>query len=1284
MQFIQNGPDIPEDLLIAHEEEKVVFFCGAGISYPAGLPGFKGLVERIYERIGEPFEQKQELNTEETKNGPVNPLEWEAYRSSRFDVTLDLFERRVIDRRSRLQKAVNESLTPNFENLNATSTHKALITLGTDSSGSLRLVTTNFDRVFEKALFQLGQRTKSYCAPHLPIPKKSRWDGIVYLHGLLPASLEENDFNRLVLTSGDFGLAYLVERWAARFVTEMFKNHTVCFVGYSIEDPVLRYMMDAMAADRSLGESMPTSYVLAGRTKDKSIDEDIRAWKAKGVVPVLYDTESYPNHELLQDTLLAWADTYRDGILGKTAIIREYASKLPTSSTAEDDFVSRLLWAISDPSGVPAKVFAKHEPTPPLKWLDEFAKERYFKSDLGIFGIPTSNDIDDNQAFSLISRPAPILKNKSCSWKPELSPPGYFDSRLYNIFLWMCRYLDNREFLWWVIDHGGRVAYHLAQIIQQNLVQLRKPEEGSSIDEPFTTDGESPKAISTKLTRTIWDIIIHQSMMNYSGIESLYEWKDRVALTGLTTTTRIQLRNMLTPVVKFNRPIRFFMTSEAIPNEPSKIHDLVHWQIELACSPVWDLRQDISGISIGEQELVCLINDLQGQILDALGLMQKLEGADYGIDRSAHDLPSIEEHPQNSRIREWTILIELLRDSWLRLKGTSPEKASMVVNSWLGFPYPTFRRLALFAAKYPDVVANQEWIKWLSGSNRYWLWSLDTQREVMRLLVARAKTLTEYQKQKLEKAILKGPSSDQFDLNADDVDIMAFHQKMVWHRLAKLKQGGIELSPRAEKHLIELSEKLPSGDLPIGERDEFLSWIGPIDDPGFTKHRNLDQAPKDLPELILWLKRPKPEHPFYRSDWVTLCRENIGLVTEALENLALKGEWPIHRWQEALQGWFGQEYTDLAWNRLAPIFEKMPESHLSTLSNSLARILENTDPSNDQHPKLFINLCRKIIRLSPKETTVEIDDPASQAINHPVGILIEALLQRWFTERPKDKSGLPTELRSILTEICDRSQDQYQFGRLVLASRVIAIYRVDVDWCREYLLPLFDWDRSQKEARLVWSGFLRGPRLYLPLISELKEQILSTARHYNELGEWGRMYVILITTIALDLKDAFTSEKLRRAFRQLPIKGLVESAITLRQGLESSEQQKGDYWAFRVKPFLHKIWPKEQDKVDSRIALEMARISAITAESFPEAIELIVPLLKPIDHPHILFDDLVNNRICERFPRDALKLLVPLVDNQIWISKHIDRCLSDMLEGDPTIAQLPEYRRLSDHINRLQ
>ena len=51
MQFVRQGPDVPERLLQAHEDGRVVFFCGAGISYPARLPGFSDLVKEVYSRL---------------------------------------------------------------------------------------------------------------------------------------------------------------------------------------------------------------------------------------------------------------------------------------------------------------------------------------------------------------------------------------------------------------------------------------------------------------------------------------------------------------------------------------------------------------------------------------------------------------------------------------------------------------------------------------------------------------------------------------------------------------------------------------------------------------------------------------------------------------------------------------------------------------------------------------------------------------------------------------------------------------------------------------------------------------------------------------------------------------------------------------------------------------------------------------------------------------------------------------------------------------------------------
>ena len=53
MRFLAGGPSIPEELLIARDEGRVVFFCGAGVSRArAGLSDFFGLAQRVIETLG--------------------------------------------------------------------------------------------------------------------------------------------------------------------------------------------------------------------------------------------------------------------------------------------------------------------------------------------------------------------------------------------------------------------------------------------------------------------------------------------------------------------------------------------------------------------------------------------------------------------------------------------------------------------------------------------------------------------------------------------------------------------------------------------------------------------------------------------------------------------------------------------------------------------------------------------------------------------------------------------------------------------------------------------------------------------------------------------------------------------------------------------------------------------------------------------------------------------------------------------------------------------------------
>ena len=55
MRFLKDSPSIPDALLIARDEGRVVFFCGAGVSRArAGLPDFFGLADDVIRKLGVP------------------------------------------------------------------------------------------------------------------------------------------------------------------------------------------------------------------------------------------------------------------------------------------------------------------------------------------------------------------------------------------------------------------------------------------------------------------------------------------------------------------------------------------------------------------------------------------------------------------------------------------------------------------------------------------------------------------------------------------------------------------------------------------------------------------------------------------------------------------------------------------------------------------------------------------------------------------------------------------------------------------------------------------------------------------------------------------------------------------------------------------------------------------------------------------------------------------------------------------------------------------------------
>src|SRR5262245_44893839 len=119
MQLVRKAPDVPDALLHAPEEGRVVFFTGAGMSYTAGLPLFVRLVDLICTKL----------------RYKRNPIEERAFCEKRFDATLDLIESHINGGRIAVRKALASVLVPKLKRKGATQTHEALLTLALTPSG---------------------------------------------------------------------------------------------------------------------------------------------------------------------------------------------------------------------------------------------------------------------------------------------------------------------------------------------------------------------------------------------------------------------------------------------------------------------------------------------------------------------------------------------------------------------------------------------------------------------------------------------------------------------------------------------------------------------------------------------------------------------------------------------------------------------------------------------------------------------------------------------------------------------------------------------------------------------------------------------------------------------------------------------------------------------------------------------------------------------------------------------------------------------------------------------
>ncbi|WP_298938329.1 anti-phage defense-associated sirtuin Dsr1 [uncultured Ruegeria sp.] len=1236
MQYIPNGPDVPEALLEAHEDGNVVFFCGAGVSYPARLPTFWGLVKAVYVELGEDFSSS----------------EGEAFNSYKYDTTLGLLEQRLPNGRLRVREAIAAALQPNLGAKKSTQTHEALLGLSRTRSGATRLITTNFDRVFEEVIKTQKVNTPVHAAPLLPVPK-NKWDGLIYLHGLLDGTNSEANLNSLVATSGDFGLAYLIERWAARFVSELFRNYTVCFVGYSINDPILRYMMDALAADKMMGESPLVAYAFGNYARGKK-DQAETEWAAKNVAPVLY--KNHKHHYYLHETLHAWANSYRDGINGKSSIVARHAYHKPKGNTAQDDFVKRMVWALSDQTGLPAKHFAQLDPVPPIEWLEEFSNKRFGIEDLPRFGVPQSelfNTIHNPEfKFSLLSRPAPSHLAPRMSLVDLNGGHGSdWDKVMEELAKWLAKHLEQPETLFWVIGQGSNLSLHFKSHLQRALKDA---------------NNLSPAM------RKLWEFVVSGYARSLHFSVGLSGWEERFKKYGDTPIVRKELKDALRPLLRISRQYSFRTDRHGTSDRISAIANV---EITLASDHVHSAYDRIQKTEQFNGFLPHILTDMSELLSETLDLMCEAEISSEQRDYSYIQLPSISDHEQNRDYNDWTLLVTLCRDAWVASVENNHDTAKAMLTIWASYKHSVFRRLVFFAlAQKPSIVSFATSVSWVLSDGGSWLWATSTMRELMRLFVSLGPVLTNDEMQKLQGAILEGPPRESFNEDVNEDEFQYSSDRMRWLRLKKLLSNGGAPIEEVQTFIEKTERSYPEWRLASNERDEFPVWSSR------GEEQPVEQSPKDVKKLVVWLRNnPSSESAFSGDNWPERCRDDFRRSFSALRNLASEDEWLPRRWADALYAWSNDELTGRSWKHVAPVLVNMPDEHFIDALRAIAWWLSRVSKKIEVHEEHFIKLIDRTIELD--STTVVDPDSISidHAINHPVGQAASSLLNWWFSTELEDDQGLPEEVSSRFAKMCDAENKALWLGSVILAQQIIPLYRVDKNWTKQHLITAFEWDVDVNKAAAMWDSFLHAPQIYLPLLEDLEIPFLAVPDHIDVLEEQClKQYAGFLTHVTLSGASVFSPSKLKDVFSKLPSVHLEAVAQTLFQALQGAGDQQAEFLKNRVIPFVKRFWPSKPEARTPMTFRYFAQMSAISGVGFDEAFACFKDHLGQTNEFGYLLTLLKEVGVAADHPREVLEILNATIPQNVQLLYTGLKSLLDTIQrADPDLSNHPNYFRLS-------
>ena len=1277
MRFFADGPSIPDELLWERDEGKVVFFCGAGVSRAyANLPDFFGLANIVAEHlgIGKDSDAYRLIHSahEIEKNAGISGL-------ISADRIFGLLERDF--RAGDIEEAVASALNPEKQDSpkkpDYLEAHQILLDLATGEDGKVRLVTTNFDRLFE----QCRKKLKIWQPPKLPDPSRvDEMDGIVYLHGLATKDYQGAEGDGFILSTSQFGKAYLAEGWATQFIRQILDNYTIVFVGYSADDPPVQYLLEALHKMKATHNK-----IYAFQSDDG--EDVINRWKYKGVMPICFPAGGY---DILWKTLEAWAKRARNPDKWYEQVIKKFARNPRALQPFERGQIAHI---VSSSEG--AKKFAEAKTVPSAEWLyvfDEFWRyatpyrshpsfsDEDFVDPFSLYGLDSDvlpsriDPIDDNRereapsnawdAFDINQRDQASVDEMNIATLKDIAlrPIG----RLAQLAIWLTKVLDQPPALCWAARQSS-LSRFVISIISDELVNYSQPIH--------------------PLIRQRWQILIDM-------------WKNRAYFTSDQLFFLKKDRNWNATVVeqfeKLTQPylsVRPFRYQQTIPQKLKINRENINQFAPVAITyPHFDQPLDIPD-EWCYTALKALRRNLEFAILceKEIGKYNRLSFQPIIYDKDHNGIEGIH-HPYGIAIytSDLSYMVIYFARLFDQLCKVDPSAAKFEFLSWPQDDEMAFAHLRIWAAGKNEIVANDEFGQFILSLPDEIFWNPQHQLDLLMVLKKRWNNLNSSTRAMIEKRLLKNSSRLSRE---DQCTRKKRHAYLSLNNLWWLKSNGCELSSATQKKaqkLRSVEPKWTEKQARNATRHITSGFVATNTD--YTALLNIPLS-KLLAEAER-IQRNRDDIRIVNRPFEGLARDKpmlafSALCLEAQKGIFREGAWQTFFYSKARKT-DQNRFNLLIANRLL----NYPDEKIAIIIKPVVYWLtDNVEILENTCIPVFFHLAKKIIKIlqiQPDKGQSNIEqsiDKIPEAINAPAGMVTLALLAEVFKQNLGDKV-FHKEWFALIKSLLKLPDISRQYVLVILFANINCFFQTDKDWTREYLLPIFHSSKSiDRDA--AWSGFSEGHVLpCLDIFKTIKDDLFTIVKtrppfYLKDTGNFARLILESWGKVDDTMGERLITDE---EFHKLLLQSGDELRTEILKQVEiwirgPHTDNSSDEWNSRL-PELFSIWPKQMKAWPAKVTASFCELSLKSGEQFPVILKLVINRLGKIPHPYsvdfytpAIMDS--NNKIIQDYPKELLELLFTVLPNDTRQRPfQIAEILQKIVEADSSLKKDERYVEL--------